>query len=456
MLVFLTLFFLVCVASGIALYMGLNKEADKNLTIEEKRVTELFESEFHDLLTCDKEQRKVLRDEFLEELNEIYQYKHQFVILSLDTNTGHRVYSVGEANTIHFLSPGGFLARKDGFYNQHIQGQFYRIYMKRKDWGHVVLGRENQIFFTVLDEFKKMLFIGIPAILVLVFFSGHFLARRVMRPVVLAAEAAEKITLTNIGSQLSDYDKKDEFGILVTTLNNMIQRLEQGITQIQQFTQDAAHELRTPLTILRGELELLYQQPDLSKEKTIAVQKSLDRTILLNKIVDDLMLLTQTDNRRYQLQKVAFQLDEIIQETVEDIKTLGEGRPIDIQFIHCDPVVFDGDEQLIRRLLLNLSDNALKYTEKGHIHLSLENRNENVEIKIADTGIGIPEEDLPHIFDRFYRVDKARTTTKGGSGLGLSISKWIVEAHCGKIMIDSTVSQGTVVTVLLRNNKPSK
>jgi len=454
--VFLFIFFFILVAGAIALYLGLNEEIDRDLRIEEKRMSELFALEFQDLLTEKGENRKSLRDKLVEELNEIYRYKRQFVIFPLESNTGRRIYAGGELKNVQLLLPKGFLALKDGYYNQRFDSNLYRLLIIRKEWGTLLLGARNQAFFEVADEFKEIFLIGIPLVIMLVILGGRFLARQAMRPVVSAAEAAEKITLTDLGQRLSDYDKKDEFGILVTTLNKMIIRLERGINRIQQFTQDAAHELRTPLTILRGELELLYQQDDLSEQIQASLQKTLDRTISLNKIVEDLMLLAQSDSGHYKLDKSTFRLDQVIQETVEDVKILAENRPIGVNLIYCDQVNFFGDEQLIRRLLLNLSDNALKYTEKGHIEFSLKVQNNAVEIKIKDTGIGIPEENFPHIFDRFYRVEKGRTSSDKGSGLGLSICKWIVEAHDGAIDIASEEGKGTTVIIIfpliLRNN----
>ncbi|MCI0512568.1 ATP-binding protein [candidate division KSB1 bacterium] len=452
-LVFLCLFLFILIAGAIALYLGLNEEIDRAVKIEEKRVTEIFELEYLDLLLEKIESRKSLRDEFVAELNEMYQYKHQFVIFSLESNTAHRIYAGGELKNVQLLLPSGFLSKKSGAYNQRFEGELYRVLITQKDWGTLILGAKNQTFFEVADEFKEIFLVGIPVILILVFWGAHFLARRAMRPVVSTAKAADTISLTNLGGRLSEYNQNDEFGILVKTLNNMIARLEAGIKRIQQFTQDAAHELRTPLTLLRGELELLYQKDDISADIRSILQKTLDRTISLNKIVNDLMLLAQSDSGGYPLDKRIFQLDQVMTETVEDVKVLSENQPIEVTLSHCDRVEFFGDEQLIRRVLLNLADNALKYTNRGQIDFSLESRNDTIEIKISDTGTGIPDEDLPHIFDRFYRVDKARTGSKGGSGLGLSISKWIVTAHAGEIHIESARPGGTIVTISFSRNK---
>jgi heavy metal sensor kinase len=446
--VFLCIFFFLLIAGAIALYLGLNEEIDKELKIEEKRVVELFESEFVDLVTVTGNKRKLFRDELLEELDEIYRYKNQFAIFSLETNNNRRMYAGGLKNA-QLMLPKGFLSKKEGYYNQRLDGEFYRVLISKQDWGTLVLGAENQTFLEVADEFREILLIGIPLTLILVFIGGRFLASLAMRPIVSVAEATEKITLTNLKHRLPEYTGKDEFGILVATLNKMITRLDDEVKRVQQFTQDAAHELRTPLTILRGELELLYQQYDISDDIRSTLQRTLDRTISLNKIIDDLMLLAQSDSGRYPLNKKIFQLDQVLNEIVEDVKILAENRTVEVKLIHCDQAEFLGDEQLIRRLILNISDNALKYTQKGRIDFSLKSQKDVIEIIVSDTGIGIPEEDLPYIFNRFYRVEKTRASSNKSSGLGLSICKCIVAAHEGEIHIDSAISEGTTITISL-------
>jgi len=446
--VFLCIFLFLFISAGIALYLSLNHAVDKSLELEEQRIEELLTVEFGQLLTIQADYRKSIDEAFLEELDELYNYKHQFVMVSIETNNGRHVFTGGERENVQTLLTGGFLSYTDGFYNHEFDGNLYRILIRNKDWGRLILGAENQTFYEVASEFRMILLIGIPLLLFIVITGGNFLARRAMRPVVSAAEKARNMTLSNLEENLSDYDKNDEFGILVDTLNDLITRLGQGVRRIRRFTQDAAHELRTPITILRGELELLYQQQGRIIENDAALQKALDKTILLNRIVDDLMLLAQSDSGNYQLNSTTFQLDQILRDTVEDIEILSEKSQVKIQLNHCDPIQFSGDEALIRRLLLNLSDNALKYTEKGQITLSLSHQPDAVKIQICDTGIGIPESALPHIFDRFHRVSNAGSGIEKGSGLGMSISKWIVEAHGGQIQIESKLSKGTKITIL--------
>jgi heavy metal sensor kinase len=445
--VFLAIFAFFLITGSIALYLGLTEEMDRQLRMEARQMTDLFESGYSDLLNETPENREALRDGFIDELNEMYQHKHQFALFALTSQRGRRIYAGGKVKNIQLLLPKDFLAKKEGFYTQRFDGNYYRVLLQKKKWGTMILGIENRTIFEVADEFEEILLIGIPFMILLIFAGGRFLAGRALRPVVAAAETAEHISLSNFGHRLSDYNKKDEFGVLVKTLNNMIARLETGIKSMQQFTQDAAHELRTPLTLLRGELELLYQKNDRPVEEHIALRKSLDRTITLQKIIDDLMLLARSDSGRYPLQKKPFPLDLILKETAEDFRLLGEKRNIKVVIQRLDPAEFMGDEQLMRRLLLNLSDNALKYTSHGQITYSLALSQESVEIRIADTGIGIPDEERPYIFDRFYRVDKARSLSTGGSGLGLAISKWIAEMHDGTLRIESNSPGGTVAVL---------
>ena len=234
--VFLCIFLFLFISAGIALYLSLIHTVDKNLEVEERRLAELLNSEFHELLTVESEQQKSLSDEFVEELNELYQYKHQFVMISFDSRTGRHVYISGERANIQRLLADGFLSHFDGFYSREFDGRLYRILIRKNDWGQLIIGAESQTFFEVIEEFRNILLGGIPILIVLVLIGGNFLARRAMRPVVSAAERADKITLANLENDLSDYDKKDEFGVLVSTLNNMIERLDQGVKRIQRFT----------------------------------------------------------------------------------------------------------------------------------------------------------------------------------------------------------------------------
>ncbi|MGH7456514.1 MAG: sensor histidine kinase, partial [bacterium] len=327
----------------------------------------------------------------------------------------------------------------------------YRVRLFKRGWGIAAVGILNERIFEVAEEAGQILVWLVPLAMLFAIAGGWLLAKLAMRPVVAAARTAESISLANLKARLPTYSGKDEFGALVSTLNRMIARLEEGVKRLQQFTQDAAHELRTPLTILRGDLELAYQDENAGEETRAWLQKILDRVIALGQIVDELMLLARSDSGDYPIHKTPFRLDVVVKEIFEDLQILAEGRPLAVHLQNGEAVEFFGDELLMRRLLLNLCDNALKYTSQGNIELSLKKVDTQIELAVSDTGNGIPAEDLPHIFDRFYRVDKARSSGAAGasSGLGLAICQWIVSAHGGKIKVTSELRKGTTVRVSL-------
>ncbi|NUM74330.1 HAMP domain-containing histidine kinase [candidate division KSB1 bacterium] len=447
-LAFFAVLTLVLCILALELHQQLSDEAHDKLLTEETWVSTLFETEFQPLLQATTEKDDSLLAELPEDLEERYGLKRQFALLRLEHGAEKRYYSGGLKN-IDRLLPFGFLEQGTGNYDVQIAGNRYRVRVFHRDWGRVAVGVENDTIFKVAQKTGQVLLWVVPLSVLLASGGGWILAKMAMRPVALAARAAESISVANLQERLQDYAGKDEFGALVATLNRMISRLEEGVKRLQQFTQDAAHELRTPLAILRGDLELAYQDEKLSDDTRIFLQKMLDRVIALGGIVDNLMLLARSDAGNYPFKKKLFRFDALVHEIFEDLQILAEGRALSLQLRTCEALEFWGDELLMRRLLLNLCDNALKYTCEGKIVLALRKSRDNVVFTISDTGAGISAEDLPHIFDRFYRADKSRTNSTGGSGLGLAICKWIVTAHHGKIDLTSTPGAGTTVRVSL-------
>ncbi|MEK7727604.1 MAG: ATP-binding protein [candidate division KSB1 bacterium] len=425
----------------------LSNDLRKALRTEESWITTLFESEFRPLLQIGGEEYAALAIELHEELEERYGLKRQFAVLTLARNGEQAVFSGGLKN-IAQLMPANFFERPSGNYNLLVAGHRYRVRLFYRAWGVIAVGVENETIFAVAQEAGEMLLWLVPMGLLLASAGGWLLAKLALRPVAAAAHAAASISLLNLHDRLPAYSGKDEFGALVSTLNHMIARVEQGVIRLQQFTQDAAHELRTPLTILRGELELAYQSEAAQEETRALLQRTLDRVIALGQIVDSLMLLARSDSGGFPLNKKTFRLDTLVREVFEDLKILAEGRPLEVQLQSCEPMEFCGDQLLLQRLLLNLGDNALKFTAQGEVVLSLR-LGAGVEFMLRDTGCGIPAEDLPRICDRFYRVDKSRASATGGSGLGLAICQWIVAAHGGELIIRSVVGAGTTVRVQL-------
>ena len=447
-LAFFAVLFLVFGVLAWALHRQLSNELRDVLRTEESWITNLIASQFPQLGSAEGETFSALANELHEELDERYGLKHQFAILAVTRGAEQNIFSGGVKNVDQIL-PVNFLKRRADSYNLTIGKDRYRVRLFRRDWGSAAVGAENETMFEFAEEAGRILSYVLPLALILAIAGGWILAKLALRPVIAAARAAESISLTNLSERLPAYSGEDEFGVLAATLNRMIARLEDGVKRLRQFTQDAAHELRTPLTVLRGDLELAYQDENTATESRLWLQKMLDRVIALGQIVDNLMLLARSDSGDYPKHKELFRLDIAVQEIFEDLQVLAESRPITIHLHNDKEMEFFGDELLIRRLLLNLCDNALKYTSRGQIELSLREVGSQVELRISDSGSGIPAENLPRIFDRFYRVDKARTTNAGGSGLGLAICQWIVAAHGGKIEVTSELGKGTIVRVLL-------
>jgi signal transduction histidine kinase len=247
----------------------------------------------------------------------------------------------------------------------------------------------------------------------------------------------------------------------------MISRLDQSFRQIKQFSTDASHELKTPLTILKGEVEVTLRKERTSHEYEQTLKSNLEEINRMSQIVDDLLLLSKADIGEIRLNKEVINLTEILNEVVAQMNILAQSKTLLIETSnHHEDIHIFGDGLRIRELFLNLIENGIKYTEEGgsiHITFSkdtpLHDKSQSgwterkqarfVKIIVSDTGIGIAKEDRERIFDRFFRVDKARSREQGGSGLGLSICKWIVEAHQGEIKVESEVGKGSSFIIKL-------
>lgn len=442
---------LVCVltAGAVAFYLGVTEDTDTVLTEETKRMSSYLESDYPLLVSGETTERDTLLQEFVEDMEELHEGTRRFAIFVFEADSAREIVEAGIELQRHDTLLDRALSRKETAFYYRMGETLYRTQTSRHTWGMLVMGVENPVLLTAARQLSKTLLIVIPLTLIMVLAGGRFLARRVMKPVLVAARSAESITVTNLSNRLPEYSGGDEFGVLLSTFNQMIERLDSGVSRMRRFTQDAAHELRSPLTILRGELELSYQREQLPDDLRDSLRKSLDRTIGMSKMVENLLMLAQSDSDRFTLKKTPVQFDKVLMEIVEDLNLLVEGHPVTVTVDRCDAVVCLGDVSLIRRLLLNLTDNALKNTLSGRITFTLIRQADQLECTIHDTGVGIPEADLPHVFDRFYRADTARSRDSGGSGLGLAICQWIVTVHGGSIRIESAVSKGTTVLLTL-------
>ena len=318
-----------------------------------------------------------------------------------------------------------------------------------------------------LNTLFIILMIAVPFALMVASLGGQFLANKALKPVDNITQTARMITSQNLNQRIKPLKVKDEISRLIETFNEMISRLDQSFGQIKQFSADASHELKTPLTILKGEVEVTLRKRRTSDEYEQTLNSNLEEINRMSQIVDDLLFLSRADIGEIRLNKEEINLTEILNELVIHMNILARAKNIRIKTSnHHGDIHLFGDALRIRELFLNLIENGIKYTEDGgsiHITLTKENlphdksspnriegeQTEFVKIIVSDTGIGIAEEDQERIFDRFFRVDKARSRDQGGSGLGLSICQWIVEAHRGEITVASEIEKGSSFIVKL-------
>jgi heavy metal sensor kinase len=339
------------------------------------------------------------------------------------------------------------------FLTTHLDNLQYRIAMRTTEInGHVFRIRAavpTEPLDQALDRFRLILKETLPFLVVLASLAGYWLSRRALEPVNAIIESARGIGVQNLSSRLAVPLANDELRRLSETLNDMLARIEASVKRITQFTADASHDLRTPVALIRTSAEVALRRSRTEQEYRETLSRILASSEETTHLIENLLALARADagaaDLRYQNLDLVPHLDRIVKEAV--ILTAAKG----IQFqqeLPAGPVQISADLASIERLVLIVLDNAVKYTAPGgNIKLSLSNGAGSARIEIRDTGIGIDAKDLPHVFERFYRADQARSRELGGSGLGLAIADWIVKMHGGSIEAKSTLGDGSLFRI---------
>ena len=311
----------------------------------------------------------------------------------------------------------------------------------------VVVGQLTTEITDVLHTFMYIIIFAMIGVIVLAGLGGLFLADRVLRPVERITKTAQKIEGSDL-SQRIDVKTDDELGRLAVTLNEMIGRLEESFSRQRQFTADASHELRTPLAVMQAEATLALSKERAPDDYRKALETISQESDYMSSVIGKLLFLARSDAGKEQLNFEDVDLKELIIGLAANIEAFAQDKGIKFTVDTKDDVNVSGDKVKLRQLFTNILENAVRYTPAdGKISISLLEKESNAVVSISDTGIGIPPEHLPHIFERFYRVDKARARADGGVGLGLAIAKIIVESHKGKIEVESEVGKGTTFIV---------
>ena len=307
---------------------------------------------------------------------------------------------------------------------------------------------------TMINHVFLQLAFGLPLAVIIITAGGYLLVRRALTPVEQITRAAERITQHNLSERLPVSSTGDQLEHLSVALNRMITRLDDAFQNSKRFVADASHDLRTPLTILRGELENFSDDSRLDPEMRERAASLLEEVVHLGKIVDQLLTLSRLDAGEAQTEWQRFDLTELAQTTVEQMNLLAEDKGISIACDASQPIFVKGNQVRLKQVVVNLLDNAIKYTPpKGAVQLRVHSVNGHALLEVEDNGIGIPPDALPHVFDRFYRVDQTRAGDSESAGLGLAIVKSICAAHGAEVEAMSVPAMGSRFRVKLPLSK---
>ncbi len=376
----------------------------------------------------------------------------QRVYMLTDENGNVLQNSVTYAN-LGFDAPAlikSILANPTAVYRTVIGPQGTRYLIKsshivdKKHIYYLALGRPLDLSDQTLRRFTVNYFIALPGLILLTGLLGWLLAGRVIGPVNDVSQAAQRITGSSLDMRIPLRGAGDELDHLIDTFNSMMDRLKASFEQVRQFSTDVSHELRTPLTAIRGQLEVALMTASTPEQYREAMEKALEDVEGLSNIVRALLLLSQAESGQLVLQKTNLDLSATANDILEQFEFAAEEKHIRMQS-HIEPkcVIF-ADRTQMDRLLNNLLSNAIKYTpEGGSVQLEIACHEDDIRLTVSDTGVGIQASQLPHIFDRFYRVRTPETNGQQGLGLGLSFVDWIVKAHDGRIDISSEPGKGT-------------
>lgn len=348
-----------------------------------------------------------------------------------------------------FASKDAAAVERPTVVEERFRGTRREVILPGADGALVLAGRDAAPEIHAHREFRRLLVAVGGFVFLFAMAGGWFLAGRALAPIERITKTASQVTASDMSRRIDVGDTESELGRLATTLNVTFDRLEAAFDRQTRFTADASHELRTPLSILMTHAELAMKRdrsPEEYKETLATCLKAAQR---MKAVVEGLLTLARADAREANLQKERVELKGVVDEAAAMLAPVAAERKVALA-VTADAAAVEGDRARLGEVVVNLVSNAIRYNrEGGRVTVGLRAADGAAVLTVADTGIGIPEKDQPHIFERFYRVDKARSREMGGTGLGLAISRWVVEAHGGTIAFESREGEGTTFTVTL-------
>jgi two-component system OmpR family sensor kinase len=301
-----------------------------------------------------------------------------------------------------------------------------------------------------LQVLRQTFWLVMPLLLALAGVGGYLLTRRGLAPLGSMAEQTRTITGQNLERRLEIGKAAEELTTLAASFNELLSRLDQSFGSMRRFVQDASHELRTPLAVIRSEADVALSHDRTTAEYKESLAVIQEESRRLSRLVDDLLNLARADAGHAQLHVEQLYLNDLLSECCRSVQPLAAARNIELECRSGEDVAVQGDEELLRRMMVNLLDNAIRYTPPGgRVSATIEAHGADVRIRVVDTGVGIAPDATGHVFERFYRADKVRNRQQGGFGLGLAIVKWIAESHHGAVDLTSQPGQGSTFTVRL-------
>ena len=403
---------------------------------------------------------------FQEEVTETYAEEHAGEYLAIYTSNAEPVYVSGFLSKNSFAplvsASGNGLPSKGLFEDREVGGRHFRFLESRTSTHGltflIATGAPMKEVRETLRALRNYLLLLAPLVLIISAIGGHWLSHRALAPVDALTRTARNISGHNLSNRLEKLDTGDELQRLSDTLNDMLDRIEKVFLRITQFTADASHELRTPISLMRTEAEVALRRARDSHAYREALQHILNETEKTSVLIEELLALARADSGSESLKRQPVELGELLRDCVQGWQPLAAraGHELALRSSDAGYVWVVADESALRRVLSILLDNAVKYTPaRGHIDVTLDvnfdvkqdDREPQAVVSVSDSGIGISAEEQAKIFERFYRVDKARGRAAGGAGLGLAIARWIVERHGGSITVESATDKGSKFSV---------
>ena len=439
------LIFMICNLIQLILIQTFTSKQEEDLLDKRSKEIHTFISE-QSKIQNGKELNIFVAEKFFEKITE-----RNEMIRVLDIK-GNELYTV--SNDLPEIKDNS-VPQPNGFYQMQVKGEnvlLLKTPLKTTTFsGTIEIGKSAEMFDTLLEKVIWILMLGTFLSLALSLISGRILAGKLVSPLRGLTNTMRKIEDHQFQERVQEMETNDEFSQLSSIFNSMMDKIEESIQQQKRFVEDASHELRTPLAIIHGHLSLLQRW---GKEDKEILESSLNTSIKeANRMIDltnELLLLTQIEKKREHGSFSPCPALEILNEVIENYQLLHENLKINKHFTTNEEILLAIPQEQLKQLLIIIFDNAVKYSgDDKEISINTSDENGKYKMKIQDNGYGISQEDLPYIFDRFYRVDKVRSRNKGGNGLGLSIAKNIIEEFSGEIKVESTSGKGTTIILLL-------